>query len=179
MARVLVLYASKTGQTAKIAERMAQQVRDKGHNVDCLEVGRLPHDFNLDAYDRMLIGAPIRMMKFPRPVARFVRRNRETLVAHKAGFFAVCMAAAASNPDTRKDLEKWVRSFISETGWQPAKLGVFAGALMYTKYDFITRMIMKKISQTEGRSTDTSRDHEYTDWEEVTKFTNEFLESGT
>jgi len=176
MAKVLILYASKTGQTAKIAERMAQQMRDKGNTADCYQSNHLPRDFDIDTYDGILVGAPIRMMKFPRPILRFVKRYRDKLVAHKAGFFAVCMAAAAPTPETQLEPEKWIGSFIQETGWQPAKQAVFAGALMYTRYDFFTRMIMKKISAAEGRSTDTSRDHEYTDWDQVTKFTEEYLD---
>lgn len=175
MASVLILYASETGQTAKVAERMAQQMRDKSHNVDSFPLDELPRDLDIEAYDGILIGAPIRMMKFPKSVVQFARRNRDKLVAHKGGFFAVCMAVAASKPKAHQDLEKWMTSFFSETGWQPEKQAVFAGAVMYTKYDFVTRMIMKKISADEGHSTDTSRDHEYTDWDQVAKFTEEYL----
>jgi len=175
MARVLILYATETGQTAKIAEHMAQRMRDKGQTIDSYQVDDLPRDFDFEAYDGILIGAPIRMMKFPKPVAKFVRRNRDKLVAHNTGFFAVCMAVVSSTPKARQDLEKWITSFLSETGWQPAKQAAFAGAVMYTKYDFVTRMIMKKISADEGHSTDTSCDHEYTDWDQVAKFTDEYL----
>ena len=177
MAKVLILYASETGQTAKIAERMTQQARDKGHTVDCLAVDHLPRGFDIDAYDGILVGAPIRMMKFPKPVVRFVKRFRDKLTAHNAGFFAVCMAAVDPTPETQQNITNWINTFLQLTGWQPAKQGVFAGALMYTQYDFITRMIMKKISADEGRSTDTSRDHEYTDWDQVEKFTDEYLDS--
>jgi len=176
MAKVLILYASETGQTEKIAERMAQQMRDKNHTVDCLPMNHLPRDFDIETYEGILIGAPIRMMKFPKAVVRFVRRFRDQLTARNAGFFAVCMAVAATTPKARQDLEKWISSFSNETGWQPALQANFAGAVMYTKYDFVTRMIMKKISADEGHSTDTSRDHEYTDWDQVAKFTDEYLE---
>jgi len=175
MARVLILYSSETGQTAKIADRMAQKMRDNGHTVDCLELDQLPRDFDIETYDGILIGAPVRMMSFPKSVVRFAKKNRDKLVAHNAGFFTVCMAVASTTPKAHQDLEKWIASFFSETGWQPAKQAVFAGAVLYTKYDFVTRMVMKKISASEGHSTDTSCDHEYTDWDQVTKFTDEYL----
>jgi menaquinone-dependent protoporphyrinogen oxidase len=35
---------------------------------------------------------------------------------------------------------------------------------------------MKRIAKREGGSTDTSHDHEYTDWDAVARFTNRFLE---
>jgi len=40
-----------------------------------------------------------------------------------------------------------------------------AGALSYTKYNFLVRFVMKRIAKAQGASTDTSRDHELTDWE--------------
>ena len=35
---------------------------------------------------------------------------------------------------------------------------------------------MKMISKKEGRTTDTSKDYEYTDWDAVKKFINEFTD---
>ena len=51
----------------------------------------------------------------------------------------------------------------------------FAGAIKYTQYGFITRWIMRRIAKKEGGDTDTSRDHEYTDWVQVTRFAEKFL----
>jgi len=179
MARLLVLYASETGQTQKIAERISQQMRDNGHTVDCLDIGELPGDFDIDVYAGVLVGAPIRIMQFPKAVVKFAKRFREQLTARKAGFFTVCMAVANKGSESTQELDKWRRTFEKETGWAPAFHAEIAGALMYTKYDFVTRMVMKKISAKEGHSTDTSCDHEYTDWDQVEKFTDDYLKTLT
>lgn len=50
-----------------------------------------------------------------------------------------------------------------------------AGTLRYTRYGFFKRFLMKQINKREGGDTDTSRDYEYTDWDAVTAFANEFL----
>ena len=42
-----------------------------------------------------------------------------------------------------------------------------AGALLYTKYDFLKRFIMVQIVKGEGGDLDTSRDYEYTDWDDL------------
>jgi menaquinone-dependent protoporphyrinogen oxidase len=175
MAGILVLYGTSTGQSAKIADRLARRMRDKGNMVECLDVRHLPSGFSPEAYDGILIGAPIRMMRFPRPVIRFVKRWRQALDSRPSGFFAVCLAVADKRPEQQQLVDQWVRSFLKETGWQPVKQAVFAGALLYTRYGFITRFIMRKIAATEGRSTDTSRDHEYTDWDQVDRFADEYL----
>lgn len=63
-----------------------------------------------------------------------------------------------------------VDEFVEKTGWQPDRVGLFGGALRYSQYGFLTRLAMKRIAREEGGSTDTSRDHEYTDRAEVAAF---------
>jgi len=50
-----------------------------------------------------------------------------------------------------------------------------AGALLYTKYNFIVRFIMKRIARQAGAATDTSKDYEYTDWAALSRFIDEFV----
>jgi menaquinone-dependent protoporphyrinogen oxidase len=51
-----------------------------------------------------------------------------------------------------------------------------AGALLYRKYGFLKRWIMKRIVARAGGDTDTSRDYEYTDWNDMRAFAKEFLQ---
>jgi menaquinone-dependent protoporphyrinogen oxidase len=46
----------------------------------------------------------------------------------------------------------------------------FAGALAYTQYRWWLRWVMKQISRSQGRPTNTSRDHDLTDWGAVDRF---------
>ena len=52
---------------------------------------------------------------------------------------------------------------------------ILAGALNYTQYDYFKRLLMHLIAKQRGRSTDTAHDHEYTDWDDLTRFVEEFL----
>jgi len=49
-----------------------------------------------------------------------------------------------------------------------------AGALRYTRLNFIKKMIIRRIASENGLPTDTTRDHEFTNWDEVTGFVNAF-----
>jgi menaquinone-dependent protoporphyrinogen oxidase len=51
---------------------------------------------------------------------------------------------------------------------------LIAGALKYTQYDFFKRYIMRMIAQQAGGDTDTSHDTEYTDWDDVGRFVDEY-----
>jgi menaquinone-dependent protoporphyrinogen IX oxidase len=44
---------------------------------------------------------------------------------------------------------------------------IIAGALLYTKYDFMKRFIMRVITKRAVGDTDTSQDFVYTDWDQV------------
>jgi menaquinone-dependent protoporphyrinogen oxidase len=46
----------------------------------------------------------------------------------------------------------------------------FAGKLAYTQYGVLTRWLMRRIAAREGGPTDTSRDHDLTDWVAVRDF---------
>ena len=57
--------------------------------------------------------------------------------------------------------------FTADTGWTPARIATVAGRLAYTQYNWLVRLMMRRIARKEGGATDTSRDHEYTDWAQV------------
>ena len=173
---ILILYATLEGQTAKVAERIATELRAKGQQVDSQAAGHLRADFSLDSYDAVIIGGSIHMGHFPKPLRHFVEQYHDWLNNHPSAFFTVCMAINSQRPDSRQQATIYAEKFMTETQWQPRQTVIFAGAVKYTQYGFITRFIMKMIAKREGGNTDTSRDHEYTDWDAVVRFTDQFVE---
>ena len=88
------------------------------------------------------------------------------------------LAIADGTEKGRVEAESYVETFVNETGWYPQKIGLFAGALVYTKYNFLLRWIMRHIARSKGsRDLDTKRDYFYTDFEAVKRFAKEFLAS--
>jgi len=173
---VLIVYGSKEGQTAKIVERIAQLIRNRGLNATTYSVKDMHVDFATDAFDAAILGGSIHMGHYPTHLREFVIKHRNWLNKVPSAFFTVCMAIQSKNAREREEAGKYGERFIETTHWHPALLDTFAGAVKYTQYDFITRFIMKMITKREGGSTDTSHDHEYTDWDAVARFTNRFLE---
>jgi menaquinone-dependent protoporphyrinogen oxidase len=47
--------------------------------------------------------------------------------------------------------------------------------MAFTKYNPLMRWVLKQISKRAGGPTDTSRDHELTDWQQVEQFAEAFL----
>jgi menaquinone-dependent protoporphyrinogen oxidase len=51
--------------------------------------------------------------------------------------------------------------------------------LLYTRYGVLKRWAMRRIVAKAGGDTDTSRDYEYTNWDEVVRFARAFAEGLT
>lgn len=176
---VLILYGSLEGQTEKISEHLAEVIRNKGHQVTTLPGERLPTDFSTADYHAVIIGGSIHMNKYPKYIKTFVNSYRDWLNNLPSAFFTVCMAINSEQEKSREQAIQYGEHFLAQTGWQPRLTTTFAGAVKYTQYNFVTRFIMKMISKREGGSTDTSRDHEYTDWDSVVQYANNFLDTIT
>lgn len=62
---------------------------------------------------------------------------------------------------------------LEETDWHPDRIGLFGGALRYSKYGFLKRLMMKRIARDavpEMPETDGAGDVEFTDWHEAESF---------
>lgn len=182
MAEVLVLFASREGQTEKIARRMAAVLEAKGHRVEIRDVDRSSGEVDLGRYGAIFVGAPIRMGHYLPSIVRFVREQREALQRVPSAFFSVSLAVAHHMNGDRRNREgpaesmRVVEKFTRTTGWIPHRIELVAGALPYSKYNFLIRFIMRRISAHAGGDTDTSRDYEYTDWPAVDRFASEFVD---
>jgi menaquinone-dependent protoporphyrinogen oxidase len=176
MASVLVVYASHDGQTRKIAQWVATLIRARGHLVELLDAAHASQDRDLSRFQAVLIGSPIRAQGYLRPVVRFIQSHRTALDAVPTLFFSVGLAIVSKTHDGRAQTMRVVEKLVSETGWRPLRVELVAGALPYTRYNFLIRFVMRRIARAEGGDTDTSHDYEYTDWSAVERFAVEFLE---
>jgi menaquinone-dependent protoporphyrinogen oxidase len=173
--RVLIAYGTNEGQTAKIAEYLADTLRGNGCVADPVDIKHSPAP-HLENYDAVIVGASIRLGKHQRYVRDFVKQNRPALERLPTAFFSVSLSAHDQTEAAGKEIVRCLAEFAQQTGWRPGKVGIFAGALLYTRYGFITRWIMRKIARDKGSpDLDTSRDYVYTDWENVKRFAEEFL----
>lgn len=176
MIRILISYGTSEGQTATIAEYLADVIRAQGHEAYTIDISSGGPGPN--GYDAVIVGASIHMGKHENYVRNFVRQNRDTLERLPSAFFSVSLAAHENTQEARREVQGYVDKFVQQTGWHPSKVGLFAGALLYTRYGFFKRWIMKKIARDKGNpDTDTSRDYVYTDWDGVKRFAEEFLET--
>lgn len=165
MPDVLVAYASIEGHTARIAQRIAEVLRGGGHRVDLVAAGA---NLDLSSYAGVIVGASVHYGHHPAWLASFLRENSISAV-RKTAFFSVSLGAK----------EHYATKFLRKAGWQPQLTAVFAGALQYSKYGPIKRLVVKAFAAIGGHDTGTSRDYDYTSWEAVDSFATAFSASLT
>jgi menaquinone-dependent protoporphyrinogen oxidase len=173
MKRVLVLYATMEGQSLKVAQHATQRLREAGFSVRTLDVDDLGALFSLRDYLAVLLVAPVHMSLHPRSMCRFVSEEREELAKLPALFLSLSLSQAgveltSATPQQRErasaDVQYLIKRFCEATGFPSRQVVPIAGCLAYSQYGFFKRLVMKRIAKKAGGSTDTSRDHEYTNY---------------
>ena len=172
MARVLVLFGSTDGHTAKVARFIGGELRTLGAEVDVVDAAHASPAVR--DYAAVIVAASIHAGGYQRKVIRWVRANAMQLHLRANAFVSVCLAVLQKDPAVQHELEVIRDRFMGRTGWIPADIRIVAGALPYTRYAWLKRMVMRRIVKKVGGPTDASQDFEFTDWEGLRVFARQF-----
>jgi menaquinone-dependent protoporphyrinogen oxidase len=177
--RAAVFYATREGQARRVAERVAADLRAQHNEVDVFDVKALPPRLDWTLYQSACVVASVHGGHHEREMVRFATMNRGELRRLHATFMSLTLSEAGAEdrskpPADRQrsaaDAERMIQVFIDETGWRPARALPVAGALAYSKYNFLIKFVMRRIARKAGAPTDTSRDYEFTDWAALDRF---------
>jgi menaquinone-dependent protoporphyrinogen oxidase len=180
---IAVLYATREGQTRRIAEHIGATLRTRGFAVDVLDVAQdLPSHFEATRYGAAVVAASVHIGKHEREMVGFVKKHRAELERMPSAFLSVSLSEAGAEDEhataerrerAAANVKKMIDDFLRETEWSPTHAHPVAGALLYRQYGVIVRLVMRFIARQVGATTDTSRDHEYTDWQALDRFADE------
>lgn len=170
MHRVLILYGTTDGQTAKVAGALGDALSRAGCVTDVIRAGGNPRAASPAAYDAVVVAASVQAGRYQRPVRRWVREHHAALAALPTAFVSVCLGILEHKPDVDRHLQGIVDRFVAESGWTPGEVRMVAGALPYTRYGWLKKRLMRRIARRAGGDTDITRDYEYTDWDDLRKF---------
>jgi len=182
--RAAIFYATREGQTRRIATRIADDLRLRGAEVDVFDV-RTCGPIDLSNYSTACVAASVHVGHHEREMIAFVKRHREDLERLSAAFVSVTLSEATAEDPKRTeaerrqaaaDTQRMIDVFAEETGWHPDRTLAAAGGLAYSKYNIFVRFIMTRIARKAGAPTDTSHDYEFTNWAAVDRFAGELVE---
>jgi menaquinone-dependent protoporphyrinogen oxidase len=166
MPRALIVYATTHGHTGRIAARLATALETEGLETDHCDAGNADPPAP-SGYDVVLVGASVHAGHHQGSVVDWCRHHAIVLGNMPSAFFSVCLTAADDTEESHTATRRYLDEFVERTGWTPAPLTTFAGALQYREYSFATRLSMRLLMARGGRPTDTRHDYDYTDWDAV------------
>jgi menaquinone-dependent protoporphyrinogen oxidase len=172
MSRILVLYGTSEGQTAKVVRALAARLYADGIDAEIVCAGGA--DPQPADYDGVIVAGSVHAGGYQKTVARWLRAHAGELAVKPTAFISVCLSILSKQEKARDEARAVPRRFVDGLGWRPTMIKVVAGALPYTKYNVFTRWIMKRIVSAAGGDTDTSRDYEYTDMRDLRDFADRF-----
>jgi menaquinone-dependent protoporphyrinogen oxidase len=184
--KAAIFFATREGQTRKIADRIAADLRVHDIAVDIQDVSKLRTPIDWRPYTTVCIAASVHAGHHEREILDFVRIHRHELQRLSGVFVSVSLSQAGAQDGTASrlrreqaaaDAQRMIDVFVEETGWRPTRSLPVAGALMYSRYNLFIRFVMKRIARKQGAPTDASHDYEFTDWAALDRFVADLVES--
>ena len=174
MSTLMIIYDTKYGQTQRIAERIGEIVRRRGHRPEVVRVGAANA---IEHADGIVVLAPVFGGKHIPTIGRFVAQRHDALNRRRSAFISVSGSAGSTLSVERDRAQTAASDFVASTPWRPEVIATAGGAIDYPRYNLFLRLLLKFIAKRNGGPTDTSRRHELTDWTAVERIIDTLLTS--
>ena len=153
--RVLVAYASRTGATAEIAERIGAELSTDGHRVI---VRPCPEVESVDPFDAVIVGSAIYFRQWLAAAGQFLRRHRRELAVRPVWLFQSGPCAAGDDPGYDTDLPPAIRRLAVQVA--AGRHATFGGRLDAAHAD---GLLARRMAHTRLAG-------DYRDWDRVTRW---------
>lgn len=173
--RILIAYATTEGQTRKIAQAVADQVVELGHELELLDTARKRRDVHIDDFDAFIVAASVHQDRHQNEIEVFVAASREVLTAKPGMFISVSLAAAFE--EKAADAAGYISDFSTRTGWTPDQSLAVAGAVRSDEYDYFQQQILEHIILKDQEDFRPDEAQEFTDWTGLASSVKAFLDS--
>lgn len=142
--KILIVFVSSHGTTEKAARILCDFLDG---NVEMVDLNMNAH-LDLTRYDGVIIGASIHGGLISRNEKKFISKNIDTLAAKKIGLFLCSMR------EGEEAVEQFEHVFPKELRDKALTSGLFGGEFIFSKMNFLEKMIVKKVS---GETDDISK----------------------
>jgi menaquinone-dependent protoporphyrinogen oxidase len=131
-----------------VAEAIGQVLCDKGAHVDIRLVKNVT---DISSYQALIVGSAVRGSSWWPEAIEFVEENQKTLRQLPVAYFLTCLALYKDNQGSRKVAQSYMEPALKAApAVKPIDMGFFAGALDYSKLNFVYRMVMKSKMKKNG-----------------------------
>lgn len=155
---VLLAYASRSGSTAEIADKIAEVLRMKGIPVDLVPVSQVKE---LEGYEVVILGSAVYYGRWRKDAVKFLAAQAEVLKDKKVWFFS---SGPAGEGDPVELLDGWTFPPLQQEiadRIQPRGTAVFHGVMDESKLNFFERWLLKRMEAPMG---------DFRDWDLITNW---------
>ena len=165
--KLAIIFSSRNGLTKKISSFLKSSLETDIH-TDIYPV-HLLDTTDLSSYKIIIVGSSIYHGKHDKKIHSLVKKNKKLLEKKKTAFFTVNVVARKKNKSSSSN-NPYLIKFLKTTKWKPDLTGVFAGQVNYPVYSFMNKLIIRFIMFLTQGPTDTTKCHNFTDWNTVVNF---------
>lgn len=144
--KTAIIYASKHGTTEKVANRLAEKLRNEGCMVDLFNL-RSTISPDLNRYERIIIGGSIYGGKIQKGLSNFCENNKDKLTEGSLGLFICCMLKD-------KAQEEFDNAFCEDLRCHSSANGIMGGEFIFEDMNFVERFFVKRIAKIKSSISD-------------------------
>lgn len=146
---ILVVYATRSGSTAEVAETIAEEFRKNGATVDVFNAKDKP---TVKGYSAVVIGSSIRFSSWLPEAVNFIKLNKEYLDNVPVAYFNCGIFIVQEDSTKQAEVKKYNNS--AKAIVKPLAEMSFAGNIDMKKLGFVDRNITKAIGISDGDKRD-------------------------
>ena len=151
--RILITFATHAGSTAEVAKTIGEVLTAKGAAVDVRSVAEVT---DLDSCQAVVIGSPIHYGEWLAAATAFVDAHKTTLSRIPTACFTLALRLRETDDATGRSVETILHPIRLQI--KPVSIGLFAGAMDYSKLSAITRLAAQSKGLPEG---------DFRDWDAI------------
>lgn len=170
--KILILFATREGQTGKIARFVEAEARAAGHEAVLVDADAAA-PLSLEGVDRVVLAAPVHERRHPERFEAILATHGRELAERPTLLLSVSLKAAF--PEGIEEAADYVAELKMRTGLAPAAEMLVPGAVRADRYDYYATQILRHVvlrGLADGRG---AQSREFTDWQALRARLTSFL----
>ncbi len=161
--KVLIIFETGEGQTAKIAQAVATQARQIGHVVTVHDLSDTAADLPISDADRIILAAPVHERRHPKGFEALLSTRGKEISARPSLMLSVSLKAAFF--EGLEEARDYLVEMEMRTGFTPTQEALVAGAVRPSSYDYYQSQIVRHVALAGHDVELQERETEFTDWD--------------